>query len=161
MPLIKATLQGALTDMYSKFNKMGITNAKGLANAIADYWSMGLSNLGGSVNAAPAKPILIAGLSEVNNGFKKNSEAANKMADAIDSGFLAIIITGGKHGIGGMSSAQKAVLKSGLQDAFSEFNKFTDHAQKLAGAIDDYTKTGQVYGTGVGPDFIPPMGPLQ
>ena len=160
MALVKASLQGAIINMMSSFNKVGTTNAKNLANAIADYWSMGMSNLGGVPNPAPCKPIMIAGFIDANSGNKTSVSAAGKIADAIDNGFLAIIISGGKHGMGGIASTQKAILKSGAIDALAISKNYTDYAKKLAQAIDDYTKAGQVYGSGVGPDFVPPSGPL-
>lgn len=160
MALNKSGLEGELTSLYSKENLPTVTAQK-TAQAIANYWQGGLSNLGGVPIASATIALMVPNLLSVWSATQASKEvAAKKVADAIDAAFLSMIITGGKHGAGGIASTDKPGLESGMASAYNHPTARLKHAQDFATAIDTYTKAGQVFGTGVPPDFVKPKGPL-
>lgn len=160
MPLNKSGLEAEIANAYGP-NGIAPITANSTAIAISNYWMTGQSNLGGIPIAAAAIPLIMAGLTSVFSSFAPSKElAADQIATVIDGAFYTLIIVGGAHGIGGIVSAVKPVLVSGLSDAFALPATTIQFAEKFAKAIDDYTKTGQVYGTGIPPAFAPPLGPL-
>jgi len=142
MALNKDLLKNQIRTAYSQFNLYPIA-ATLTANAIGEYWATGISNLGGSVNPAPSIPIIIGGLNDAWSSYNASPDiVAKKVADAIDKGMLAVIISGGAHGIGGIASTTKSLLISGLRDAYSISDSFSHHASKFADAVHLYTSQG-------------------
>lgn len=160
MPLNQAGLKSELISAYSG-ETFAPVQAQKTATAIANYWSTGISNLGGTVTSAASIPIMIGQLTAAWSQTQASPAAiADKVASAVDTGFFTIIIAGGAHGIGGIKLTVKPVLVSGLISAYSLPPTRLQHAQKFADAIIAYTQVGLVWGTGIPIPFTQPEGPL-
>lgn len=160
MPLIVTSLESELKDAFRDDNLAPLTAAK-TAQAITNYWGQGMSVAGGTVQATASIPIIQSGLASAWAQAQPSvASAASAMADAIDAGFLVIIVAGGVHGIGGVQTSFKAVLIPALISAMAFPPSRELFATQFAQAIDVYTKTGIIFGTGVPPIPPPPPGPL-
>lgn len=160
MALQKAPMKAVFQAVFSKFNPSHVITATEVAGAITLYWLTGLHPTGGVVIPAAAQPIIFAGLVDAWNPFPPaTSIVAGKVADAVHAGLLSVIIAGGLFGVGGVASADKGLLKTRIMDAYDPHPPTgADHGSKLADAIEAYTKTNEVFGTGVPPASGPPQG---
>lgn len=163
MPLNPSSLTSDIIDALTAPLITSAIPAQKVATAISTFWSGGQSNLAGMVTNAPTVIPLIAPI--LTSLWSVPQPAmppmCNQMADAIDAAFLTLIISGGTHGIGNIASALKPGLATELQSAFimpSPSGAVT--GQKIAMAIINYTASSQVFGTGVPPAFVPPVGPI-
>ena len=160
MALSKSSLKGEIAGIFSSPNQSAVAALR-TATAIANYWIAGKSNLGGTPVVATIIPIINNGLSSTFDSQPVSQKlAAKQITDAIDSAFLSMTITGGKHGAGGIDSAPKGTLKSGIENAINYPPTSDEFANRFSQAIHDYTTNCKVFGTGVSPDFIQPSGPL-
>lgn len=160
MPLIKAGLQAELAGIFGATNPSGAITGQKVASAIGNYWAMGQSSFAGMAVTVAAVSAMTPLLASAYEGSKPQAAAIDLISTAIDTGMLALILSGGKHGVGGISSTMVATLKDGVKDALDEPPSGLIHATKLAGAIDDYSKQAMVWGSGMPPDFAPPTGTL-
>lgn len=161
MALNKDTLKSELIGIFTGTQPTHIITAQKTANAIANYWALGQHPLNGIVISTSSVPLLFSGL--INAWGPKIGTpitAAKYTADTLEVGLLAVIITGSPYGIGGVASVQKSAAISPLIDAYANASNqnVNDFCQKFATAIDTFTKTNQVYGTGTPPNVPPPTG---
>lgn len=161
MPLIKASLESELKSIYSNDNVTGSITANKTATALNNYWMTALAPLGGAVTVIPGIPLIISGLTTTfSTPQPAATAAAAQIATAIMAAFMTMIIAGGAFGIGGIAIAQVALLQTGLETAL--FNPPTRElfATNFATAVHTFSTTCTVFGTGVPPAFVPPLGPL-
>lgn len=161
MALNKQGLTSGLEDIFEEDQPSGSITGTLIAKEIATYWGDGQSILGGSAISAPALAALTPGLISAFEGTKPSvSVTITLITTAISTGILALLFSGGKHGIGGVSSSVDSILKSGLEIALATEPNISrkQHAGLFADAVVAFTATAITYGTGISPDFAPPIG---
>ena len=160
MPLIVKTLESELKGIFANDNLSQIAATK-TAQAITNYWSAGQSSFLGTIQVTAALPLIQIGLiSAWSQPQPDINSAASAIADAIDAGILALIIAGGLHGVGGISTTFKPLLITGLLSAMALPPSRDLFATQFAQAIDIFSKSSITFGSGVPPLFVPPIGPL-
>lgn len=126
--------------IYASQNDAPVTAVK-LAGAIAKYWAPGKSALKGSPITAGAKAIMSAGFLPIFLSSPGTPGlAAKKMGNVIHAAFLSMPVVGGPHGAGGISSAPKGSLISGIELSYKNNMSHAPHAQKFSKAVHSYTK---------------------
>ena len=162
MALQQSVLQAKLVKNSSSPQAAPIA-AKNMAKAICDYWSMGMSNLGGKANASAALGPLSAALISATAAPSPSLDiTAQAISNAISTAALSIIISGGTHGMGGVTAAPPVNLTKGLKKAMKSAKDPVSGAKTMAEAIHKFSTTDiKIWGTGVPQPFIQPAPNLQ
>ena len=144
MALNKQKLSSALESIFDQDSPSGAITGTDIAKEIATFWGDGMSILGGTAISAPALAAMTPGVILAFEGFKPSvSVTISLLTTAITTGILALVFSGGKHGVGGVSQAVDSVLKSGLEVALATTPNIPrkQHAKLFADAVAAFTAT--------------------
>tara|TARA_Y100000310_G_C20485712_1_gene716768 strand:+ start:162 stop:653 length:492 start_codon:yes stop_codon:yes gene_type:complete len=162
MPLVAATLQGELVDIYEKGKQgnptpalVGIKTGKAYMN----YCSAAMNAGSGSFTAMPGASTLGSDLGEIFGSPNPSGQiTGTKMAKAFDT-CLATFLSVYQNSI--ITAAGLGALNSELMDLFSSPKQSgTMFAQGLAKALNNYTLAATVIGIIPGSPPVPFTGPL-
>ena len=154
MPLLQPVLTGELVDLVSAYNEAPVF-AKKLTDVIINYWTNAMSVYGGAPQVNLIKPLLLAGLLDVFSSDNEMPVAAKKIGDSIDSAWLAIIFSGGTHGIGGVDGTQKSKLIQDIKDSMELKEAAPIFAKKFSTAIHIFSVNSTCFGSGSPPIISP------